>query len=197
MTDSIICTGKEETIFQCLDGDLPPAERAAFERHLAQCETCRALLAETETLFAEFAALNDIPAPVAEITAGVMANLPRETAPSPIEQWFPAAQLAVGLALLALSLPKLWNGLAWTFNLPQWTLPAIPWALLAQRVNLPAGWLTQWAAHLSAQWDGAFLPISPTLAFAALGLLGLAWLVSNSLLLNPKQSHSLKNGGTS
>lgn len=196
MTDSNICTGKEDTIFQYLDGELPAAERSAFEHHLTECAACRALLAETESLFAEFAALDDLPAPVAEISAAVMANLPRKTEPSPAERWLPAAQLAIGLGLLAVSLPKLWNGLAWQLSLPQWTIPTIPWALLAQRFNVPAGWLTEWAANLSAQWDGAFLPISPTLAIAALILLGLAWLVANSVLLNPKQSHTFKNGGS-
>jgi len=194
MTDSTICTGNENTIFQYLDGELPPIERAAFEQHLTECAACRALLAETETLFAEFATLDDIPAPTAEISAAVMANLPGKTAASPAERWLPVAQLVVGLGLLAASLPKLWNGLAWTFALPQWTVPAVPWTTLAQRLDIPAGWLTQWATKLYAQWEGAFLPISPTLAIIALTLLGIAWLVSNSLLL--KQSHNLKNGGS-
>lgn len=183
MTEHTNFHATEDTVFQYLDGELPPDERAAFNRHLAQCESCRALLAETESLFAEFSALDDLPAPVAEISAGVMANLPRKTAPSPAERWLPVAQLAIGLGLLAASLPKLWNGLAWQFSLPQWTLPVIPWASLAQQFNIPAGWVTQWATNLAARWNGAFLPVSPTLAIAALILLGLAWLVANSVLL--------------
>ena len=196
MTDLQFCTGKEDAIFQYLDGELPPAERTAFERHMAECGECRTLLAETKTFFTEFSALNDIPAPVTEISAAVMANLPGKTAASPAERWLPVAQLVVGLGLLAASLSKLWNGLAWTFALPQWTVPAVPWTTLAQRFNIPAGWVSGWAATLSTRWDGAFLPISPTLAIAGLALLGIAWLFSNSLLLNQKQSHTLKNGGS-
>ncbi len=196
MTNSSICTGKEETIFQYLDDELSPAERTAFKQHLAQCETCRHLLAETEMFFADFSALENVPTPTAEISAGVMAQLPSRTTHS-LERWLPVAQLTIGLALLALSLPKVWNGLAWTFSLPEWTFPAAWWLSLVQRFNLPAGWLIRWSEQVFAHTTAfSVLNISPTMAFTVIAILGTAWLVSNSLLLNPKQSHTFKNGGS-
>ncbi len=198
MTHPSTCTGKEETIFQYLDGDLPPAERAALEQHLAQCGACREYLAATETLFTDLSTLADVPAPTAEITAAVMAQLPRQTAPSPAERWLPAAQLAVGLALLAMSVPKMWREPAWTFALPLWSPPAaLPWLSLVERLRLPTGWLAAgWEQFWTRLSGASLLQLSPSLVWGAIIFLGMAWLASNALLLNPKHSPSLKNGGT-
>jgi len=198
MTGDPVCHGKEEIVFQYLDSELPPAELAAFEQHLAGCAACRRLVADTELLFAGLTALPDVPAPVAEISVAVMARLPRPAAASPVERWIPALQLLVGAALLAFALPGVWAGVAPAFNLPEWSLAdAASWIALTPPPGLPAGWLAGWSNILWAQLGGLSLwPLSPALAATGIAVLGLAWLASNALLLNAKPPHSLKNGGT-
>jgi predicted anti-sigma-YlaC factor YlaD len=47
----------EGTLHAYLDGELPSAERAALERHLATCATCRDLLTEERALLERASAL--------------------------------------------------------------------------------------------------------------------------------------------
>src|SRR6266702_7658635 len=47
----------EGTLHAYLDGELPTVERAAVERHIAECATCRANLAEERALLERATAL--------------------------------------------------------------------------------------------------------------------------------------------
>jgi anti-sigma factor RsiW len=53
------CRELIEFIAEYLDGTLPAAERAAFERHLAVCASCRAYLASYETTIRAVKSLAD------------------------------------------------------------------------------------------------------------------------------------------
>lgn len=64
-----------------LDGDLPPAERAEFDRHLAVCPACVAYLDGYEktvrVLHATTPTPSDLPAAPEEVIAAILASTRR------------------------------------------------------------------------------------------------------------------------
>jgi hypothetical protein len=68
------CDGAGERITALVDGELPPAEREALERHLAECPRCREARAAEEAVAARLRAAGRPPLP-AGFTASVMAKV--------------------------------------------------------------------------------------------------------------------------
>jgi hypothetical protein len=91
-----------------LDGDLSEPERAAVERHLASCPTCRATLADLARVVERARSLPERP-PAADLWAGIAARLePRAKAPAPEvrslgrRRWsFSLPELAAAAAIIA------------------------------------------------------------------------------------------------
>jgi len=75
------CPGQTETIHHYLDRELSPAAKQTFERHLDACQTCRALLVELQTVFADLDSLANVDAP-ASLASNVMAHLSGEAIPA-------------------------------------------------------------------------------------------------------------------
>jgi len=91
----------EGTLHAYLDGELPSAERAALEAHLADCATCRASLAEERALLERASALLGSARPV-ERPAPPFEQLQRTPKPSPWRvrrafAWAASIALALGL----------------------------------------------------------------------------------------------------
>ena len=91
----------EGTLHAYLDGELPSAERAALEAHLAACATCRASLAEERALLERASALLGSARPV-ERPAPPFEQLQRTPKPSPWHvrrafAWAASIALALGL----------------------------------------------------------------------------------------------------
>ena len=91
----------EGTLHAYLDGELPSAERAALEAHLAACATCRASLAEERALLERASALLGSARPV-ERPAPPFEQLQRTPKPSPWRvrrafAWAASIALALGL----------------------------------------------------------------------------------------------------
>jgi len=92
----------------CLDGDLPPGERAGFDAHLMACAACRRWVAGYRTLFA---ALEEpaVPAPPANFVAGV---LRRVGATRRRRAAWQAGAAAAALVAAAVVLALAWNDAA-------------------------------------------------------------------------------------
>ncbi len=184
------CVGDEERINRYLDDELPPAERAQFEAHLADCPACQRALARQRALFVLLGSLAEEPAP-ADLYDAVLAGLPHRRAALPVRRVL-AAQVAATAALLVL---------AW---------PTLQQAYTTLAARLPAGWLAALAVEVwtrlqeiptrlrSALTVDVDLPLHPSLgltwgqaALIAAVLLGL-WLLSNRLLLGGRK----QRGGT-
>lgn len=208
MTDSFsndrACPGQPETSQLWLDSELPPAERAALEAHLATCPRCQADLAGLKAIYADLARLTEVAAP-GDLVDRVMMNLPVQTTPRAISpetngrpfflgQLALAVQIGVGLGLLLVALrligPDLNHPALW-----------LPWFTVAEMVASFGTWLAglssyanMWARTWPPTIGFAGLDISPTLAVMLVAGLGLAWLAGNTLLLAPRPS-TPKNGG--
>ena len=63
-----------DRLSEYLDGDLPTAERAALEAHLAECPACRATTAELRRVVTRAHALVDRP-PAGDLWAGIAARI--------------------------------------------------------------------------------------------------------------------------
>src|SRR5205085_8430933 len=76
--------GREAAIVSYLYGELPPDERAAFERHLSACVACRAELGGLEELRSDLAAWHepDVTGDIAVRTAAPAPVVPITTARS-------------------------------------------------------------------------------------------------------------------
>ena len=197
------CSGQEETVYLYLDGELSAIERAAFEAHLNTCPACRELLAEAATLFADLASIETLPVPEADVSVmaqQVMEHLPAPDGSrsfSPLGMLLLAAQLVVGLALLVFTVPKL----VAPYRVMLGTLTRIDSATWLGNLRFWIESLSQQTSTwLENQWhqmvDFSLLNISPQVALLGLALLGLAWLLSNGLLLR-RGATSIRNGGTS
>ncbi len=107
-----------DRLSEYLDGDLSPADSAAFDGHLATCPDCRATLDELRSVVSRAGALEDSP-PLRELWSGIAARIDpggqRRAGVSPFRRAitsrlsFTLPQLAAaGLALMVLS-----GGLVW------------------------------------------------------------------------------------
>lgn len=98
-----------DRLSEYLDGDLTEAERDELTRHLAQCASCTALLADLERVKAVAAALPHVP-PAADLWPAIAAGISRSnTVAFPRCYAFSVFQLAAAAALLAM----LSAGAAW------------------------------------------------------------------------------------
>jgi anti-sigma factor (TIGR02949 family) len=67
-TSELTCRELVELVTEYLDGAMPPAERARFEAHMADCPGCRAYLEQMRQTIRLLGRLTEesIPAPVRE-----------------------------------------------------------------------------------------------------------------------------------
>ncbi len=148
-----LCSGREESIHLFLDGELNPAEREAFVAHLEQCQVCRSLRVELQTLSAKLGFLEEtFPSP--GIVSQVMANLPAPGS-SPrraaIGRLVLIGQVGIGLALMLVAwpvvAPALDSRIGW-----------LPWPNISDMPALLAGWLMNLGGDLSyqSQWPPEF-----------------------------------------
>lgn len=84
-----------------LDGELPAAQAAAVETHLAACSACRAAVAERQRLRT---ALRELVAaePPADLRAAILAGAAATAAPVPRRRWSPLAATSLAAAALLL-----------------------------------------------------------------------------------------------
>lgn len=116
-----------DRLSEYLDDELPPAERAALEEHLASCAHCAAVLADLRRVVQRLASLEDRP-PTRDLWPGIEARiaaagaadeprvleLPTRAQRAPRRFSFTARQLvAAALALIFLS-----GGAAWMLRQP-------------------------------------------------------------------------------
>ena len=197
------CPGQEETVFLYLDDELPPAERVAFKHHLTTCPACQRVLDHSELLFVDIESIAPLTVPEAAVSAAttqIMARLPQPHRAQQFSSWvllLLAGQMAVGLTLLLVTLPRLvapYQTMLGTLARAETTLWLANirfWA--ASFADLTSVWLIgQWRQVV----DFPLLNISPQMALVALAGFGMAWLLSNGLLLR-RQAASMRNGGTS
>ncbi|CAA9300972.1 MAG: hypothetical protein AVDCRST_MAG11-823, partial [uncultured Gemmatimonadaceae bacterium] len=72
--DPMTCTDLEQQLGAYLEGDLDDAAHAAFERHLAACAHCTALVADLERIATDAVALPRV-APARDLWAGIDARI--------------------------------------------------------------------------------------------------------------------------
>lgn len=106
-----------DRLSEYLDGELPPADRAAIEAHLERCPECADTLAALRRIVVRARALEDRP-PAADLWPGVAAAIGsvepsrRSALPATRRVSFSLPQLAAaGIALMALS-----GGTAWMLH---------------------------------------------------------------------------------
>ena len=101
------CTRYRESIHELLDGTIGPIRRAELQRHLDECEECRALLADLQVIHAAAGSLDELAPPdgVWLQVAGRLRQEGRAAGPLPIESTSAsprrhAALLAIAAALV-------------------------------------------------------------------------------------------------
>lgn len=81
-SDAAACATFEARLADYLEGDLPPAPRAAAERHLAGCPACSALVADLRALSDEARVLSTL-APSRDLWAGIAQRIEAPVVPLP------------------------------------------------------------------------------------------------------------------
>lgn len=103
----------EGTIHAWLDGELPPAEAAALEAHVATCAECAALVAEARGVIAAssriLSSLDDVPGGVIPVSRDVPPSLKIERAAAPAgararRTWWRNPQFAAAATVVAMAL---------------------------------------------------------------------------------------------
>lgn len=94
---------REEILALAAASDLPMFSAWQTSRHLANCDECRAIVESYAQMRVELSAL-PVPEPPADLTASILANVPREARTSrPAIPWFAwTAASAVAVAAIAL-----------------------------------------------------------------------------------------------
>lgn len=96
-----------DRLSEYLDGDLPPADRAACEAHLAECDDCRGVLAELHSVIAAARTDRDRQ-PDADLWPAILARLDRATATgAQVRQFSDRAAVLKAPSRVSFSLPQL------------------------------------------------------------------------------------------
>lgn len=108
------CENAWEWMSAALDGELSAAEKAELDRHLAQCDSCRALFAELSAIHGACGGLDAAPPP--GLKKQILNNLPPQEAPAPKrsgkvfsihwKRWSAMAAAFVLISLAAWRLPE-------------------------------------------------------------------------------------------
>jgi anti-sigma factor RsiW len=93
------CTGMENKLVEYLDGRAKPAERHAFEEHLAVCADCCVRADEFRMLWS---ALDDLPvlSPSPAFDASLRARIASEPTRARFWAWLPSPRLAFAVTVL-------------------------------------------------------------------------------------------------
>ena len=177
-----------------LDGTLDALTKRHCDKHLADCASCRARLAELQSLFAELSALPEARLPH-DLTAPVLAGLRK-----PPRRWTPAFAAQLGAALgvfiwLATQLARLIPSISAfrhqgltipTFqpSIPDFEIPD-PHSLLTifySLFSLPAFHPSSFLPHLSPIHLPTFQLSSLNLAFISVSV-SVLWIIGNAALL--------------
>ncbi|MEM7031036.1 MAG: zf-HC2 domain-containing protein [Chloroflexota bacterium] len=199
------CSGQEEMLYLYLDDALSPQEATELRQHLQTCQTCQAQLAEIEALFLKLDQLEPVPLDaetIALASAEIMQGLPATPASSRTfigRYGILIVQLVIGLPLLLLMLPdvlsRVQGALTASVNFNRDRL----WQTVTQETQTFQTLLARLTAlteSLSWQSNFASWDVSMDVIIVTSLVFGLAWLISNTVLL-AGTSHSLKDGGSS
>jgi anti-sigma factor RsiW len=174
----------DEVLNEFLDNALAPEIFAETQAHLAACQQCAAQLAELTGLFADLAALPEIPLD-RDLSMAVLARIaPREPLPRPVP-WVLAFQTLAILLLMTLAAPFLDIASSIPANLIHTPAPSEVLAFLSAESML-------WARSIQFFNLQTTLPVwnfPPLLNLSGLALgitllsVFILWLVANRLLL--------------
>jgi anti-sigma factor RsiW len=175
----------DDTLFEYLDGILPPAGTAALEGHLSRCVACSQNLARLRRLFAGIESLPQFPLS-RDLAPAVLARLrARQPLPRAVGV-LGVLQFLAGLAVLAVSAPFTRPYFAALFNRFRAALPDLShvsrafWEIPARLASGMEDTFAQVAA-LPASLDNA-LNLLPVLLPVLLAT-GLLWLVGSGILI--------------
>ena len=191
---------EQTLLYEYLDGELPPAQLAALEEHLAQCPACSARLAQIQSLYAQIGAMpehppaHDFARPVLDAIRGLPAVRRKSWK---ILDLSTAVQALAVLALLWFALPSLYQpwiarGLAQFSTLAGWLsarLIAVLAALGQGRNAAQHGLDLLHSLQPQPDWL-ANLPLIQIITI--LSLATLVWLAGNGYLLGFWNRSSLR-----
>jgi tetratricopeptide (TPR) repeat protein len=160
-----------------LDQEMPAAERATIDAHLATCASCRTTLAELRAVTAKASSLPDLP-PATDLWSGIAARLEASSTVRPFVKRerrfsFTLPQLvAAGLALMVVS-----GGMVWLMQLggSRTSIPQViattvqapgnePAPSLSKTEDEPAPTPIQRVNFADAHYDEAIADLEKTLA---------------------------------
>lgn len=106
------CDGMLERMSAALDGELTADEKAQLDRHLAQCDNCRALFDDLSAICGACVDMEVMPPP--ELRAQILEHLPPQKHPAKVitihwKRWAAMAATFVLVALAAWHLPETRN----------------------------------------------------------------------------------------
>lgn len=200
----------ETVLHAYLDGELPPAEKADLERHLALCEGCIARLKELQSLFSAISEIEeqpldkDLSAAVIERLALMQPDL--QPVPPPIKAAtiqqgrLLVFQFVLAAIVLVASRSLLETNLAKFIPAPGWKDSFFAELLIFQK-TIASGWAQGWqeiTRQISEKTAGMalmrpidFLGDSPQLLLGILLLIAfLLWLAGNRWLLKSRYSQT-------